>query len=117
MGDGDGEGREPAIRPASRGERALTRADLAGSLYREIGLSHKEAVALVESVLEEIANALSHGEAVKLSSFGTFTARKKKQRMGRNPKTGEEVQILPRKVLVFRGSRIMKDRINRASGC
>jgi integration host factor subunit alpha len=90
----------------------ITRAHLAGSIYREIGLSRHDAISLVESILEEISTALSQGDVVKISSFGTFSIRQKRWRMGRNPKTGEHVPILPRKVLVFRASHILKDRIN-----
>ena len=92
----------------------LTRADLAESIYEEVGLSRNESAALVESVLDEISEALVRGEPVKISSFGSFAVRQKGQRIGRNPKTGEEVPILPRKVLVFRASHLLKDRITRA---
>ena len=91
----------------------VTRADLTEAVYQEVGLSHNESAQLVESVLEEIASSLAQGESVKLSSFGTFSLRDKAQRIGRNPKTGEEVPILPRRVLVFRASHVLKDRINR----
>jgi integration host factor subunit alpha len=77
-----------------------------------VGLSRNESAVLVETVLEEISQALIGGETVKLSSFGTFAVRQKNQRVGRNPKTGEEVPILPRRVLVFRASHVLKDRIN-----
>lgn len=90
----------------------LTRADLTEAVYREIGLSRNESAALVESVLDRITEALVRGEHVKISSFGTFGVRDKGARMGRNPKTGEEVPIEPRRVLVFRPSHIMKERIN-----
>jgi integration host factor subunit alpha len=108
MSDDDGDERELMQRSAAR--QVLTRAGLAGSLYREIGLSHHEAASLVAAVLEEISAALIRGGTVKLSSFGTFSVKQKKLRMGRNPKTGKEVPILPRKVLVFRASHILKDR-------
>ncbi len=91
----------------------VTRADLTEAVYQEVGLSRNESAHLVESVLEEVANTLAQGEAVKVSSFGTFSVRDKAQRIGRNPKTGEEVPILPRRVLVFRASHVLKDRINR----
>ena len=91
----------------------VTRADLTEAVYQEIGLSRNESAQLVESVLEEVASTLAQGEAVKVSSFGTFSVRDKAQRIGRNPKTGEEVPILPRRVLVFRASHVLKDRINR----
>ena len=90
----------------------LTRADLTEAIYEEVGLSRNESADLVESVLEEVASCLVKGENVKVSSFGSFLVRQKNGRMGRNPKTGEEVPIAPRKVLVFRPSQVMKDRIN-----
>ena len=90
----------------------LTRADLTEAIYEEVGLSRNESADLVESVLEEVASCLVNGENVKVSSFGSFLVRQKNGRMGRNPKTGEEVPIDPRRVLVFRPSQVMKDRIN-----
>jgi integration host factor subunit alpha len=92
--------------------KTVTRADLTEAVYQEVGLSRNESAQLVESVLETIAKTLAGGEAVKISSFGTFSVRDKAQRIGRNPKTGEEVPILPRRVLVFRASHVLKDRIN-----
>lgn len=92
--------------------RTLTRADLAEAVYQEVGLSRKSSSQLVEQLLEEITGTLIDGEAVKLSAFGNFAVRSKKARMGRNPKTGEEVPIDPRRVLVFRASHVLKDRIN-----
>jgi integration host factor subunit alpha len=92
--------------------KTLTRADLTESLYEEIGLSRNESADLVESVLGEISDSLIKGDNVKISSFGSFLVRQKNGRMGRNPKTGEEVPIDPRRVLVFRPSQVMKDRIN-----
>ncbi len=94
--------------------RTVTRADLGEAVYQEVGLSRNESAALVDSVLQEIAEALTHGDGVKISSFGSFIVRHKGQRTGRNPKTGEEVPILPRKVLVFRASHVLKDRLNKA---
>jgi integration host factor subunit alpha len=94
------------------GSKTLTRADLADALVRKVGLPRNESQDLVELVLSEISQTLAHGEGVKLSSFGSFGVRSKAQRMGRNPKTGEEVPITPRRVLVFRPSNIMKERIN-----
>jgi integration host factor subunit alpha len=91
----------------------VTRADLTEAVYQEVGLSRNESAQLVESVLDEIAATLARGEPVKVSSFGTFSVRDKAQRIGRNPKTGEEVPILPRRVLVFRASHVLKDRINK----
>ncbi|MCZ6590951.1 MAG: integration host factor subunit alpha [Alphaproteobacteria bacterium] len=90
----------------------VTRSDLTEAVYQEVGLSRNESAQLVESVLREIVDTLAQGEAVKLSSFGTFSVVNKAQRIGRNPKTGEEVPILPRRVLVFRASHVLKDRIN-----
>lgn len=92
----------------------VTRAGLTEAVYQEVGLSRNESAQLVESVLEEIASTLAGGESVKLSSFGTFSVRDKAERIGRNPKTGEEVPISPRRVLVFRASHVLKDRINQA---
>ncbi len=94
------------------GGKTLTRADLAEAVVRKVGLPRNESQELVELVLAEISGSLARGEQVKLSSFGSFGIRQKGERMGRNPKTGEEVPITPRKVLVFRPSNIMKDRIN-----
>lgn len=92
--------------------KTLTRSDLSEAVYREVGLSRNESAELVESILRHISGALVAGETVKISSFGTFSTRDKGQRIGRNPKTGEEVPIEPRRVLVFRPSHILKDRIN-----
>jgi len=94
------------------GSKTLTRADLADAVVRKIGLPRNESQELVELVLGEISVTLSRGENVKLSSFGSFGVRDKGRRIGRNPKTGEEVPITPRRVLIFRPSNIMKDRIN-----
>ncbi len=93
-------------------QRTITRADLAEAVYEQVGLSRNESSDLVEAVLNEISDALVKGESVKISSFGSFSSRKKKERIGRNPKTGIEVPISPRKVLVFKASHILKDRIN-----
>lgn len=90
----------------------VTRAQLSEAVYQEVGLSRNESADLVETVLEEISEALARGEMVKISSFGSFAVRQKGKRVGRNPKTGEEVPILPRRVLVFRASHVLKDRIN-----
>lgn len=94
------------------GSKTLTRADLAEALVEKIGLPRNESQELVELVLQEISNSLAAGDPVKLSSFGSFGIREKGERIGRNPKTGEEVPITPRRVLVFRPSNIMKERIN-----
>ncbi|MGE0253899.1 MAG: integration host factor subunit alpha [Alphaproteobacteria bacterium] len=90
----------------------ITRAQLTEAVYQEVGLSRNESAELVEAVLAELGDALVRGEMVKLSSFGSFSVRGKGRRMGRNPKTGEEVPILPRRVLVFRPSHVLKKRIN-----
>lgn len=92
--------------------KTLTRSDLSEAVYREVGLSRNESSDLVESILARLSNALVEGDTVKISSFGTFSVREKGARMGRNPKTGEEVPIEPRRVLVFRPSHILKDQIN-----
>lgn len=94
----------------------ITRAELANAVYQEVGLSRNDSAALVETVLSELSDALVKGESVKLSSFGSFSVREKGPRVGRNPKTGEEVPILPRKVLVFRPSHVLKNRINGIGG-
>ena len=90
----------------------LTRADLSNAVYREIGLSLSESTQLVDTVIDELCNALAAGNSVKLSSFGTFKLRRKKQRIGRNPKTGVEVPITPRTVLSFNASNILKTSVN-----
>lgn len=95
--------------------KTITRADLSEAVYQEVGLSRNESADLVEAVLGEIAEALTLGQTVKISSFGSFSVRQKGQRVGRNPKTGEEVPILPRRVLVFRASHVLKNRINAAT--
>ena len=91
--------------------KTLTRMDLSEAVFREVGLSRNESAQLVETVLEEMSDALVRGEQVKISSFGTFSIRDKSARIGRNPKTGEEVPINPRRVLTFRPSHLMKDRV------
>ena len=93
----------------------VTRSQLSEAVYQEVGLSRNESADLVEAVLEEISDALVRGEPVKISSFGSFSVRQKGRRVGRNPKTGEEVPILPRRVLVFRASHVLKNRINLAN--
>jgi integration host factor subunit alpha len=92
--------------------RTITRADLSESVFQEVGLSRNESSDLVETILAEVVEALARGESVKISSFGSFTVRDKGQRIGRNPKTGQEVPILPRRVLVFRASNVLKSLIN-----
>ncbi|MBP0492269.1 integration host factor subunit alpha [Roseomonas indoligenes] len=90
----------------------ITRAQLAEAIYMQVGLSRNESAALLEDVLNRISAALQAGDAVKLSAFGTFAVRQKAQRIGRNPKTGVEVPITPRRVLSFRASQVLKARIN-----
>jgi integration host factor subunit alpha len=97
-------------------DETVTRAQLSEAVYQEVGLSRNESAALVETVLDEIADALTRGESVKISSFGSFAVRQKGQRIGRNPKTGDEVPIEPRQVLVFRASHVLKDQINTELG-
>ena len=94
--------------------RTVTRADLSESVFQEVGLSRNESSDLVETILSEVVESLARGESVKISSFGSFTVRDKGQRVGRNPKTGQEVPILPRRVLVFRASNVLKSLINGA---
>lgn len=94
------------------GARTVTRVDLAEAVYRQVGLSRKESAALVEMVLAEIGDRLVVGESVKLSSFGSFLVRDKGERIGRNPKTGVEVPIMQRRVLVFKPSNVLKAQIN-----
>lgn len=89
----------------------LTRADLADALHRDIGLSRAESATLVEQILDHMVRALAGGQNVKISGFGSFILRDKGERIGRNPKTGVEVPIAPRRVLTFRASQMMRDRI------
>ncbi|HKK85316.1 MAG TPA: integration host factor subunit alpha [Roseovarius sp.] len=89
----------------------LTRLDLSEAVFQEVGLSRNDSSQLVESVLAHMSDALAKGEQVKISSFGTFSVREKSARVGRNPKTGEEVPIKPRRVLTFRPSHLMKERV------
>ncbi|MGI3185567.1 integration host factor subunit alpha [Nioella aestuarii] len=91
--------------------KTLTRMDLSEAVFREVGLSRNESAGLVERVLELMSDSLVEGEQVKISSFGTFSVRSKTARVGRNPKTGEEAPIPPRRVLTFRPSHLMKDRV------
>jgi integration host factor subunit alpha len=92
--------------------KTLTRADLAEAVFQKVGLPRNESADLVESVIREVISCLERGESVKLSSFGSFGVRDKRERVGRNPKTGEVVPITPRRVLVFRASNIMKEKIS-----
>lgn len=93
-------------------DKTLTRADLAEALYNEVGLSRNESSELVELMIDEMTDTLANGDKVKISGFGTFSVNQKNARIGRNPKTKVEVEIAPRKVVVFRPSHILKDRIN-----
>lgn len=90
----------------------MTRAQLAEAIYAQVGLSRNDSAQLLETVLAEMTQALEAGQSVKISSFGTFSVRQKGRRIGRNPKTGEEVPILPRKVLIFRPSQVLRARVN-----
>ena len=96
------------------GGKTVTRADLCEAVYQKVGLSRTESAELVENVINEICDSIARGEAVKLSSFGSFLVRQKGQRIGRNPKTGEEVPISPRRVMVFKPSNVLKQKINAA---
>lgn len=89
--------------------------DLSEAVFREVGLSRNESAQLVETVIKYMSDALVDGEQVKISSFGTFSVRSKSERLGRNPKTGEEVPISPRRVLSFRPSHLMKERVSRGN--
>ncbi len=91
--------------------KTVTRADLAEAVFRKVGLSRTESASLVELVIDEICNAIVRGESVKLSSFATFQIRDKNERIGRNPKTGEEVPISPRRVMTFKASNVLKQRV------
>ena len=93
-------------------QKTVIRPDLYEAVYKKTGLSHAESAKLVELILQEITSCLERGESVRLSSFGSFVVRKKGQRIGRNPKTGKEVPISPRRVMVFKPSAILKQRIN-----
>ena len=96
--------------------KTVTRSDLSEIVYNAVGLSRSESAQIVETVLDEISDALIRGEDVKLSSFGSFLVRHKNGRMGRNPKTGEEVPIDPRRVLSFRASHVLKEKITKMAG-
>ena len=94
--------------------KTVTRADLCEAVYQTVGLSRTEFADLVELVLDEISSRIVAGEPVKLSSFGSFIVRSKGERVGRNPKTGEEVPISPRRVMVFKPSNVLKQKINQS---
>ena len=101
-----------AVLESTVANETLTRADLAEAVYKQLGLSRTESADLVELILSEISDAIERGENVKLSSFGSFLVRSKSERIGRNPKTGVEVAITPRRVMVFKASNVLKARIN-----
>ncbi|GGD67943.1 integration host factor subunit alpha [Croceicoccus mobilis] len=90
----------------------LTRADLAETIHRKVGLSRAESLNIVESILGHMCEAMTDGENVKISGFGTFLLRDKGERVGRNPKTGVEVPITPRRVMTFRASKMLKDKVS-----
>ena len=94
-----------------RSMNTLTRADLAEAINHKLGLSRTDALAMVEAILSHMTEALAEGENVKISGFGTFLLRDKSERIGRNPKTGVEVPITPRRVMTFRASQMLKDRV------
>ncbi|HUD29068.1 MAG TPA: integration host factor subunit alpha [Novosphingobium sp.] len=94
-----------------RSTDTLTRAEIAEAIHRKLGISRSESVAMVEAILQQMCAALSEGQNVKISGFGTFLLRDKGERIGRNPKTGVEVPITPRRVMTFRASQMLKDRI------
>jgi integration host factor subunit alpha len=111
---GDEHNAPPSIGVSDMGGKTVTRADLCEAVYQKVGLSRTESAELVELVLDEISASIVRGESVKLSSFGSFVVRKKGERIGRNPKTGEEVPISPRRVMVFKPSNVLKHWINSA---
>ncbi len=96
----------------SRSMQTLTRADLAETINRKMGFSRSESLVMVESILDLISSALERGENVKISGFGSFILRDKRERIGRNPKTGVEVPITPRRVMTFRASQLLKEKIS-----
>lgn len=93
--------------------QTITRVDVANTIYEEVGLSRKDSAEILDMILEEIINDLSQGNDVKLSSFGTFSIRNKNERIGRNPKTGVEAKICPRRVISFKASQNMKAMLNK----
>lgn len=103
--------RRQDMKDCTMGTKTLTRADLAEAVYLKVGLSRAESAQLVEMILNEICDAVVRGETVKLSSFATFQVRSKSERVGRNPKTGEEVPITPRRVISFKASNVLKQRV------
>jgi integration host factor subunit alpha len=106
-----GAGRQQICGGKMTADSTLTRADLAELLNRKVGLSRSDSSVLVEQILQQVSDALNKGENVKISGFGTFVLRDKRERVGRNPKTGIEVPITPRRVLTFRPSQAMRERV------
>ncbi len=92
--------------------KTTTRSTLSEAVFKNVGLSRNESANLVDSVFSEILISLIKGDDVKISSFGTFVVRDKKERIGRNPKTGEEVPITARSVVTFRASNVLKSKVN-----
>jgi integration host factor subunit alpha len=93
-------------------DKTTTRSTLSEAVFKNVGLSRNESATLVDSVFTEILISLIGGDDVKISSFGTFIVRQKKERIGRNPKTGEEVPITARSVVTFRASNVLKSKVN-----
>jgi len=106
-----GRGKKRGEGPMMRSVGTLTRADLAETINRKMGLSRAESLDLVEAILSQMSDALARGENVKISGFGSFVLRDKRERIGRNPKTGVEVPITPRRVMTFRASQLLKERV------
>ena len=96
-------------------DKTTTRSTLSEAVFKNVGLSRNESATLVDSVFGEILKSLIEGDDVKISSFGTFVVRQKKERIGRNPKTGQEVPITARSVVTFRASNVLKTRVNSRS--
>ena len=97
-------------------EGTMTKADIIESVYSKIGFSKKESAEIVELVLDTIKQTLEKGEKIKISGFGNFVVRKKRPRIGRNPQTGEEIEISARQVLTFRPSQVLKSALNKKEG-
>lgn len=93
----------------------LTRADLAETINRKMGFSRAESLDMVEAILDKMGKSLEKGENVKISGFGSFVLRDKRERVGRNPKTGVEVPISPRRVMTFRASQLLKERVSKGA--
>jgi integration host factor subunit alpha len=91
----------------------MTKADIVGGVYEKVGFSKKEAVRVVETLFDIVKDALQRGEKVKISGFGNFVVRSKRARRGRNPQTGDDIEISPRRILSFRPSQVLKNELNR----